>query len=211
LTDEIEQDATDIDMVDLLNVHVISNAKKTRVTSASKKAETVANAPTAVFVINNDDIKRSGVTSVPEALRLAPGVEVARANANKWAVGIRGFNGVFANKLLVLIDGRSVYNPSFSGVYWDTQDVMLEDVERIEVIRGPAATLWGANAVNGVVNIISKEASKSQGGLVTAGGGSQENGFGALRYGKQLNQDTYGRVYIKGLNFRHSATRTTRA
>ncbi|AMK76720.1 MULTISPECIES: TonB-dependent receptor plug domain-containing protein [Methylomonas] len=196
----MQKDATDIDMADLLNAHVISNAKKTRVTSASKKAETVANAPTAVFVISNDDIKRSGVTSVPEALRMAPGVEVARVNSNKWAVSLRGFNGVFANKLLVLIDGRSVYNPSFSGVYWDTQDVMLEDVDRIEVIRGPAATLWGANAVNGVINIISKEASKTQGGLLTAGGGSQENGFGALRYGKQLNQDTYGRVYINGFN-----------
>lgn len=200
LPDEMHEDAIDMDMADLLNAHVISNAKKTRVTSASKKAETVANVPTAVYVISNDDIKRSGATSVPEVLRLAPGVDVARANASKWGVSIRGFNGVFANKLLVLVDGRSVYNPGFSGVYWDAQDVMLEDVDRIEVIRGPAATLWGANAVNGVINIISKDASKTQGGLLVAGGGSQENGFGALRYGQQLNQDTYARAYVKGFN-----------
>lgn len=189
---------TEMDTADLLNMQVISTRKKSQVTSASKKAEYVSNAPSAVFVIGNDDIKRAGVTSVPEALRLAPGVDVARVSSSKWAVSIRGFNGIFANKLLVMIDGRSVYNPGFSGVYWDAQDVMLEDVERIEVIRGPAATLWGANAVNGVINIISKRAEDTSGGLLAGGGGTLETGFGALRYGKQLGEDSYGRVYVKG-------------
>ncbi|WP_445371355.1 TonB-dependent receptor plug domain-containing protein [Methylomonas sp. HW2-6] len=197
-TDAERQPVTEMDTADLLNMQVISTRKKSQVTSVSKKAGYVSNAPSAVYVISNEDIKRAGVTSVPEALRLAPGVDVARVNSSKWAVSIRGFNGIFANKLLVMIDGRSVYNPGFSGVYWDAQDVMLEDVERIEVIRGPAATLWGANAVNGVINIISKRAEDTGGGLVTGGGGTLETGFGALRYGKQLGDDSFGRVYVKG-------------
>jgi iron complex outermembrane receptor protein len=202
-----QADITDLDVVDLLKIQVIAGAKKSQVVSVSKKNESLSNAPAAVFVISNDDIKRSGVTSVPEALRMAPGIDVARVNSNKWAITSRGFNGSFANKLLVLIDGRSVYNPAFSGVYWDAQDVLLEDVDRIEVIRGPGATLWGANAVNGVINIITKRAEDTQGGLLTAGGGTQETGFGALRYGKKLTKDSYGRVYIKGFqrnNFKTS-------
>ncbi len=186
---DINKDITELDMADLLKV---------KITSVSKKVQSLSDAPSAIFVISNDDIKRSGVTSVPEALRMAPGVDVARINSNKWAVTARGFNGAFANKLLVLIDGRSVYTPTFSGVYWDAQDVMLEDVDRIEVIRGPGATLWGANAVNGVINIITKHTEDTQGGLLTAGGGNLETGFGALRYGKKLTEDTYGRVYVKG-------------
>ena len=128
---------------------------------------------------------------------MVPGLQVARIDANKWAITSRGFNGRFANKLLVLIDGRSVYTPLFSGVFWDIQDAMLEDVERIEVIRGPGATLWGANAVNGVINIITKQAKETQGGLVTAGAGTEERGFGSVRYGSKLNDATCYRVYAK--------------
>src|SRR5687768_355373 len=151
------------------------------VTSPSKKQETVLDAAASIFVITDEDIRRSGVTSIPEALRLSPGVEVARQDAHTWAISSRGFNDEFANQLLVLIDGRSVYTPLFAGVYWDVQDLMLEDIDRIEVIRGPGATLWGANAVNGVINITTKSAKDTQGWLVTGGGGTEEYG-GAVRY-----------------------------
>ncbi|AMK79046.1 MULTISPECIES: TonB-dependent receptor plug domain-containing protein [Methylomonas] len=183
------QDALELNVEDLLNVEV---------TSVSKKAQALNDSAAAIFVITHDDIKRTGATSIPEALRMAPGLDVARIDSNKWAVSARGFNSRFANKLLVLIDGRNTYTRSFSGVYWENQDVMLEDVERIEVIRGPGATLWGANAVNGVINIITKHSSKTAGGLLTGGGGTEEQGFGALRYGAQLGEDTTGRTYVKG-------------
>lgn len=182
-------DPTELDMAELLSV---------KVTSVSKKTQALSDAPSAIFVISNEDIKRSGATSIPEALRMAPGVDVARVSSSRWAITARGFNGGFANKLLVLIDGRTVYSPTFSGVYWDAQDLMLEDVDRIEVIRGPGATLWGSNAVNGVINIMTKSAKDTQGGLLSAGGGNLETGFGALRYGKKVTEDTYARVYAKG-------------
>lgn len=178
-----------------LNIEELMAAK---VTSVSKKTQALSDAAAAVFVINNEDIKRSGATSIPDALRMAPGLDVARIDSNKWAVSSRGFNARLANKLLVLIDGRSIYTQTFSGVYWENQDVMLEDVERIEVIRGPGAALWGANAVNGVINIITKHSADTQGGLVTAGGGNMEQGFGSLRYGAKLGADSTGRAYIKG-------------
>ncbi len=184
-----EKDVYDLNIEDLMNVQV---------TTVSKKAQPLSDASAAIFVISNEDIKRSGVTNVPDALRMAPGLDVARIDANKWAVSSRGFNGRFANKLLVLIDGRSIYTQSFSGVYWENQDVMLEDVDRIEVIRGPGATLWGANAVNGVINIITKHTADTQGGLISAGGGNKELGFGSFRYGAQLGEDTTGRAYVKG-------------
>lgn len=174
---------------DLLNVQV---------TSVSKKAQALNDAAAAVYVISQEDIKRTGATSIPEALRMAPGLDVSRIDSNKWAVSARGFNGRFANKLLVLVDGRNTYTRSFSGVYWENQDVMLEDVERIEVIRGPGATLWGANAVNGVINIITKHSSKTQGGLLVGGGGTKEEGFGGFRYGARLGEDTTARAYVKG-------------
>jgi iron complex outermembrane recepter protein len=129
-----------------------------------------------------------------------PGLNVARIDANKWAISARGFNGQFANKMLVLIDGRSVYTPLFSGVYWDVQDTLLADIERIEVIRGPGATLWGANAVNGVINIITKSAKETQGGLLTVGGGSEETGLGSLRYGGPLGKAAHYRIYTKYFN-----------
>ena len=131
------------------------------VTSASKAPEKLKDAPAAIFVLTGEDIMRSGATSIPEALRLVPGVQVAQLNANSWAVGVRGFNSGLDDKLLVLVDGRSVYDPLFSGVHWDAQDMVLEDIDRIEVIRGPGASLWGANAVNGVINIITKAASNT--------------------------------------------------
>ena len=150
----------------------IEELMKVEVITASRRSQKLAETPFAVFVITQDDIKRSGVTSIPEALRMAPGVEVTRIGTDKWAINIRGFNGRFANKLQVLMDGRSVYNPLFAGVQWEQQDTLLEDIDRIEVIRGPSAALWGANAVNGVINIITKKAADTQGTLLTAGSGS---------------------------------------
>ena len=167
------------------------------VNSVSRQESTVGKSPAAVFVITNDMIRRSGATSVPEALRMAPGVSVARIDANKWAVGIRGFNDRFAGKTLVQIDGRVIYNPITSGVYWDAQDVMLQDVERIEIIRGPGATVWGSNTLNGIINIISKNSKDTQGGLVVAGGGTEDKAFTSLRYGGQVDDNLHYRVYGK--------------
>jgi len=165
-------DVTKMSVEDLMNMQV---------TSVSKHTQKVADAAAAIFVLTQEDIRRSGATSIPDALRLVPGLEVARIDENKWAIGSRGFNGRFDNKLLVLIDGRSVYTPLFSGVYWNIQDVMLEDLDRIEVIRGPGATLWGANAVDGVINIITKPAGSTQSAIVTAGGGTEERGSAGAR------------------------------
>jgi iron complex outermembrane recepter protein len=167
------------------------------VTSVSKKSQPISAAAAAVFVITGDDIRRSGVTTVPDALRMAPGVQVAQVDANKWAISARGFSGRFSNKLLVLMDGRSLYTPLFSGVFWDAQDVMLEDIERIEVIRGPGSTLWGANAVNGVINIITKQAAETQGTLVSAGLGDEERGSASLRFGDRLGDLGHYRVYAR--------------
>jgi iron complex outermembrane receptor protein len=167
------------------------------ITSVSKKAESLRDAPAAVFVITNEDLRRSGARSIPDALRMVPGVQVAQIDANKWAVTARSFNSRFANKLLVLVDGRSVYSPLYSGVYWESQSPMLEDIERIEVIRGPGATLWGANAVNGVINIISKTAAETAGSMAFAGAGSHEKVFGGARDGFTLGADTDARVYLK--------------
>src|SRR5882672_11508804 len=189
-------DVTAITLEDLMDLQV---------TSVSKRAQKLADAAAAIFVITQDDIRRSGASSIPEALRMVPGLEVARIDENKWAIGSRGFNGRFDNKLLVLIDGRSVYTPLFSGVYWNVQDVLLEDVDRIEVIRGPGATLWGANAVNGVINVITKKAKATQGGLVSAGAGSQERAAGGVRYGGKLGNNTYYRAYTKYFDWGPSA------
>src|SRR5258706_11941469 len=153
-----------------------------QIPSVSKRAERLSDAPASVFVIPGEDIRRSGVTSLPEALRLAPNLLVEQANASGYSISARGFNNSAGNKLLVLIDGRSVYSPLFSGVFWDVQDVMLEDIERIEVISGPGGTLWGTNAVNGVINVTTRSAKDTQGALVAAGGGNSESG-GAARYG----------------------------
>jgi len=168
------------------------------VTTVSKDPQQVQKTPAAVFVITQEDIRRSGATSIPEVLRLAPGVEVARIDADHWSVAIRGFAGQFSKSLLVLIDGRSVYTPLFDGVYWDVQSVMLEDIERIEVIRGPGGTIWGANAVNGVINIITKSAKETQGALATLGGGNLDQGTSAVRYGGSAGKDFDYRIYGTG-------------
>ena len=183
-----------LDIEDLMNIKVVSVAKKEQ-----KLSETAA----AVFIITGDDIRRSGATTIPEALRLAPGVDVARLDANRWAISIRGFNDRFSNKLLVMIDGRTVYTPLFSGVYWDVQDVVLADVERIEVIRGPGATLWGANAVNGVVNVITKSAQATPGLLVSGGGGTEERMLTTVRYGGQIGNAAHYRTYLKYADHDH--------
>ncbi|MFO0773931.1 MAG: TonB-dependent receptor [Nitrospiraceae bacterium] len=167
------------------------------VTSVSKQTEPYAQTAAALFVLTQEDIRRSGATSIPEALRMVPGVQVAKIDSNKWAISARGFNGRFANKLLVLVDGRTVYSPTFAGVNWDQQDTILEDIERIEVIRGPGATLWGVNAVNGVINIITKKAKDTQGGLFVGGAGTEERGFTGLRYGTSLGDNTHMRIYGK--------------
>ncbi len=164
------------------------------ITSLSRKSQRLSDAPAAVFV---EDIRRSGATSIPETLRMVPGIQVARINAGQWAITSRGFNGRFSNKLLVLIDGRSVYTPLFSGVFWEVQDTLLEDVDRIEVIRGPGGSIWGANAVNGVINIITKSAADTQGWLATAGAGTEEKVFGSFRYGGTYKEDVHYRFFGK--------------
>ena len=171
--------------------------KDTEIISVSKTPEKAFEAASAVFVISQGDIARSGATSIPEVLRLAPGIEVARIDSNKWAITSRGFNRQFANKMLVLIDGRSVYTPLFSGTYWDEQDVVMEDIERIEVIRGPGATVWGANAVNGVINVITKNASSTQGNFISGIYGNEERGNISSRHGGKIGKNTYYRIYNK--------------
>ena len=168
-----------------------------KITSASRIAQSLRDTPASVFVITADDIRRSGVTSIPEALRLAPGVEVARRSAFEWSISIRGFNSDLANKLLVLVDGRSVYSPLFAGVFWDIQDTLLEDVERIEVVSGPGGTLWGANAVNGVINIITRRSVDTQGGYGELLGGNEDEIIGGFRYGGTLGNGVAARAYLK--------------
>ena len=170
------------------------------VTSVSKKEEKLNDAPAAIYVISNDDIRRLGITTIPDALRLVPGLDVAQINSHDWAVSARGFNNEFANKLLVVVDGRSVYGTGFGGVVWGVQDVVMEDIDRIEVIRGPGASLWGANAVNGVINIITKSAKETQGVLVSVSGGTVDQPATTVRYGGQLATNLYYRAYAKYFN-----------
>ena len=170
------------------------------VTTVSRRSQSLSTASAAVFVITDQDIRRSGANSIPDVLRMVPGVSVAQIDGNKWAVTARGFNGRFAGKLLVLMDGRTLYTPLFSGVFWDVQDVSLESIARIEVVRGPGATLWGANAVNGVINIITKPASESRGGYAHAGVSSEGGNEAVFRYGGSLSTETDYRLYFKHLD-----------
>jgi iron complex outermembrane receptor protein len=170
------------------------------VTTATKEPEVVWKTPAAIFVITQENIRRSGANNIPEALRLAPGVEVARISADQWAIGIRGFGSRLSRAVLVLIDGRSVYSTFTAGVYWEVQDTLIEDVDRIEVIRGPGGTIWGPNAVNGVINIITKSSKDTQGALVSAGAGNVDQGFGEARYGGNNGKDFTYRVYGKGFS-----------
>lgn len=165
------------------------------IVSASRRAEPLSHASSAIDVITENDIRRAGVTNIPDALRLATELQVAQIDGHTWAISTRGFNLSTANKLQVLMDGRSLYTPLFSGVFWDAQQVFLPDLEQIEVIRGPGATLWGANAVNGVINIRTKSAFQTQGFLLFGGGGNEETGFGGLRYGGMIGDHTAYRVY----------------
>ena len=168
-----------------------------QVTSVSKKETDLFTSPAAISVITQEDIRRNGFTSIPEALRMIPGMDVAQITGNEWAVSARGFNNEYAGSLLVLIDGRTVYTPGSSGVFWDAQDVVMEDLDRIEVIRGPGATLWGANAVNGVINITTKSAQDTQGGLISTSYGTSDQPITTLRYGGELASNLFYRVYGK--------------
>lgn len=170
------------------------------VTSPSREPTPQFRSPVAIFIITGDDIRRSGVTTIPDALRLAPGVEVARIDSSKWSIGIRGFGTRLSRDVLVLIDGRTVYTPLFAGTYWEVQDTLLEDVDRIEVIRGPGGTIWGPNAVNGVINIITKNSKDTQGTFASAGGGNFEQGFANFRYGGDDGNGLTYRGYFKGFN-----------
>jgi len=177
----------------------LEELKDVEIISASKKPEKISEIPSAVFVITQDDIRRSGSSNIPEALRLAPGLQVARIELTEWAITIRGLNQEFSNNLLVLFDGRSVYSPVFSGVFWDVQDTFMEDIDRIEIIRGPGATMWGVNAVNGVINIITRNAKDTKGKQVVGISGTDEES-GGIRYGGVICDDLFYRTYIKYFN-----------
>lgn len=184
------EDLTDLDLATLMSMDVT-------VTSAAKRAQASADAAAAVFVITRDDIRRSGATSLPEVLRMAPGLQVARIDARSWAITARGFNSRFANKLQVLVDGRSIYTPLFSGVMWEEQTVPLYNIERIEVMRGPGGALWGINAVNGVINIITRTAADSAGLRVQAGAGTVDSQSGAVSYADTIDALGAYRVYAE--------------
>src|SRR5947199_6504610 len=166
-----------------------------QVTSVSKRPERLSQTASAIQVITQEDIRRSGASSLAEALRLATNLQVAQVDSRQWAISARGFTSTTANKLLVLIDGRTVYTPLFSGVFWDVQEVPLADIDRIEVISGPGATLWGANAVNGVINVITKDTKDTMGMLVSGGGGTKQRAFGTVRYGGALGSKVRARIY----------------
>ena len=167
------------------------------VTSVSRRPEKLSETASAIQVITTDDIRRSGATSLPESLRLADNLNVAQRNSQAWAISSRGFNTELSNKLLVLMDGRTVYSPLFSGVFWDAQDYVLEDIERIEVVSGPGGSLWGANAVNGVINITTKNAKDTQGFYAEGATGTELEGLTSLRYGGVLAPNVYYRIYGK--------------
>src|SRR6266513_4104258 len=183
------------DSLKKLSIEQLMNVE---VTSVSKRPERLAQVASAIQVITQDEIRRAGAASLPEALRLATNLQVAQVDSRQWAISARGFNSTTANKLLVLIDGRTVYTPLYSGVFWDVQDVPLADGARIAVISGPGATLWGANAVNGVINVITRNSRDSQGLLVSGGGGTELRGFGNARWGGALSPTVHYRVYGTG-------------
>lgn len=185
-SDNAARDLADLSIEELMNESI---------TSVAKKEQRLGDVAAAVSVLSNDDIRRSGVTTVADALRLVPGMQVAAFDSAGWAISARGFNSQFSNKLLAMIDGRTIYSPLFSGVYWDAQQAMLNDLDRIEVIRGPGATVWGANAVNGVISVVSKGARDTQGGFIYGGGGDVPRALGGARYGGKISDDTYYRIY----------------
>ncbi len=186
--EEQEVDAFELSLKELLDVEV---------TSVARQAQPLSNSPAAVYVISSEEIQRRGLTSIPQALKGVPGLHVAQIDSQKWAVSSRGFNGRFNNKLLVLMDGRTLYSPVFSGVYWEVQDTLMADIERIEVIRGPNAAMWGSNAVNGVINIVTKHSAETLGGYAEIGIGDYNQGFAGFRYGGKLTDNTTARGYAK--------------
>jgi iron complex outermembrane receptor protein len=188
------KDLANESLEDLMNITV---------TSVSKQEQKVSRTAAAIFVITAEDIRRSGATNIPDLLRMVPGVDVAQINANTWAVSARGFNGRLSNKLLVLIDGRTLYTPTFDGTFWDVVDLPLEDIERIEVIRGPGGSVWGTNAVNGVINIITKTAAETQGTMVQTASGNLDEGSGTLQYGGTLGAKTDYRIFTRYFNQDH--------
>lgn len=179
-------DLAGLPLEELMNVEVVS---------ASRKAESYAGVAAAVFVLTGEDLRRLGVTTIPDALRVVPGLQVAQIDANTWAVSARGSNGQFANKLLVMIDGRSLYSPSYSGVLWDLRDLPVDEIERIEIIRGPGGAVWGANAVNGVINVITRPASSDPGGLARLGVGSQSRPVAGVRWAGRAGPRSYLRAF----------------
>jgi len=187
-------DLSDKSLEDLMN---------TEVTSVSKKTQKLSQTAAAIFVITQEDIRRSSATNIPDLLRMVPGLDVAEMNGSTWAISARGFNAQYSNKLLVMIDGRIVYTPNFAGVYWDTLDLPLEEIDRIEVIRGPGGSVWGANAVNGVISIFTKKAADTQGGTLVAGGGTVDQGFGMAQWGAKVGTKTDYRVFAKYFNQDH--------
>src|SRR2546422_1060931 len=171
------------------------------VTSVSRNAETLSQTAAAVTVLTSEDIRRSGATSIPELLRLVPGVQVARFNAGSWPISVRGFSSTAADKLLVLIDGRTVYSPLFSGTFWEVQDLILDDIARIEVVRGPGAALWGSNAVNGIINIMTKSAHQTKSNaVILTGGGANDLALGSFRSGGAFDPNTSYRAFAKYLD-----------
>lgn len=192
-----QKDLGKLSIDDLMNIEV---------TTASKSAEKLNEVPAAIYVVTADQIRRSGANSIPDALRSVPGVQVAQISTTMWSISIRGFNSRYADKLLVLIDGRSVYTPTFSGVYWDAQEVNMEDIDRIEVIRGPGGSLWGANAVNGIVNVITKSAADTQGGTLNVGTSSAQPALDTVRYGGKFGPTAFYRVYAKLLEVKGLTT-----
>jgi iron complex outermembrane recepter protein len=184
------QSMTDLDLATLMNMDVT-------VTSAARRAQASSDAAAAVYVITREDIRRSGATSIPELLRGAPGIQVARETNDRWAVTARGFNSRFANKLLVLIDGRTVYTQQFSGVFWEQQHVPLDEIERIEIVRGPGGALWGANAVNGIINIITRSAADGAGMRIAAGAGDEDHGAASLHFGRDVGESGAYHAYAE--------------
>ena len=195
--------STEIDALLNMNVEDLLRISVIEVSSVTGNEQEFFETPAAISVLTSEDIRRAGHVSLPEALRMIPGMQVARISSNQWAISARGFGGRFANKLQVLVDGRSVYEPLFAGVFWDEIELNTEDIDRIEVVRGPGATLWGANAVNGVINITTKSAADTLGGMVTGGFGTEYRGFGSFRYGNRLGDDDFFRVWGKYVNDNH--------
>jgi iron complex outermembrane recepter protein len=195
------QELAQLDLADLKRL-TLEELSQIEVTSPSKEPEPAFKVPMAIHVITAEDIRRSGATTIPDVLRLAPGVEVARLEGSKWSVGIRGFGSRLSRSVLVLIDGRTVYTTFFAGTYWEVQDTVLEDIERIEIIRGPGGTIWGPNAVNGVINIITKHTKDTPGILATVIAGNEEQGVLQFRQGggngRNITYRIYGKAFSRG-------------